>query len=347
MLRPIADLHCDLLHYLVKDPSRTPLATEARCSVPQLRLGGVKLQTLAIFTETEKGSAASGRDQAEVFKLLAGLYPNDFQLLQSPGQFALPPISDRIGIVAAIENASGFCEEEGSLEEGLENLRVIFGKVGRPLYISLTWNTENRFGGGALAGEVGLKDDGRQLLDFLHAKQIAVDLSHASDKLAYDIFSYIDTHHLQIQVLASHSNARAVTDVARNLPDELIREISRRGGVIGLNLIRPFIGPEADTGFVAHMDRMLKLAGEDHVCLGADFFFDDGNTALRRPPEGWFFPDLDNASCYPKLFDLWGKQLQLSENVLNKIAYENLFRFISQLWSEFLKNPGAQPHGSC
>lgn len=335
MPRFIADLHCDLLCYLQGDSSRTPYNEEVRCSIPQLRSGRVRLQTMAIFTMTERGSSLKGMEQAEVFKLLPGLYDQEFQAIQSPAHLAHLVHSDRIGIVAAIENASGFCEEEGPLEEGLEHLRLIFGKVGRPLYIGFTWNTENRFGGGAET-DIGLKEDGRHLLDFLHGKQIAVDFSHTSDALAFDILNYIDAKRLHIPVLASHSNVRSVANMRRNLPDELVKEIIRRGGIIGFNFVKPFVGTEAQEGFTKQLEAFLKLGAEDHLCLGADYFCDDD--VPTRPTsfqlDGWFFDEFADSSCYGKVFDLWRSRLALSDAVLNKIANENMFRFITSIWQE-------------
>lgn len=342
MARHVADLHCDLLSYLQVDPSRDPHHDECRCSVSQLRAGQVRFQTLAIYTETERGSTTKGLEQAEIFKLLSAHYPSDFQVIQSPQQ--LPDLLDtgrnRVGIVAAIENASAFCEEEGPFEEGLDNLRTFFGKMGRPLYISLTWNSENRFGGGSLTS-VGLKEDGKHLLDFLHDKQIAVDLSHASDLLAEEILTYIDQKMLRIQVLASHSNSRSAMTAARNLPDELIREIAKRRGLIGLNVIRPFVGEDPQTGFTKQMEKLLELAGPDVICFGADFFCDEdfiNRPQHRREPGGWYFPNFDDASCYGRILDIWKSELGMTDDVLAKIAYRNLFEMVTRLWREALQH---------
>lgn len=339
MLPHIADLHCDLLFYLRVDPSRSPFNDDSRCSIPQLRKGNVKLQTLAIFTETQQGSSAQGMEQAEIFKTLAGKYPDEFQPVQSPQQLLGLLEGSRIGIISAIENASSFCEEEGLLSDGLENLRTLFGKVGRPLYISLTWNTENRFGGGAKT-QKGLKEDGARLLEFLDGKQIAVDLSHASDLLAVDILSYMDAKNLHIPLVASHSNVRSVTEVWRNLPDELIKEVIRRGGVIGLNFVRPFLGEDPVRGFIRHVEAFMKLGAVNQICFGADFFCDDDVVTLRpgsksySDSDEWFFQDYANASCYGRLLDLLKSELDLSEEALIKLAYGNLFQYIHNVWKE-------------
>lgn len=340
MLRYIADLHCDLLLYLQTDPTRTPFLPAARCCISQLRAGHVKLQTLAIFTETHPGSTEVGMAQAEVFKLLPGKYPEEFQVVQSLQQIGQLLDGSRIGIIPAIENASAFCEEEGPLSEGLERLRIFFGKIGRPLYVSLTWNGENRFGGGSDT-TIGLKEDGCQLLEFLDGKQIAVDFSHASDRLFEEILSYVDLKQLDIPVLASHSNLRAVADVKRNLPDEFVKELFRRGGVIGMNFVQPFVGKEARKGFVAQMEGFLKLGGEDRICLGADFFCDEdagklgvGKVGRAPPADGWYFKEYGDSSSYGALISLWKEELGLSEEAIEKVTYRNVFRYLERIWSK-------------
>lgn len=312
----IADLHCDLLLYLEKNLRRTVNDPESQCSFLQMKKGGVSFQTLAIFTETVKGSSQSGAKQ---FSLFQKLLPNHGTTL-----------------MIAIENASGLIEEEEDLELGFRRLERMLHEIGFILYISLTWNQENRFGGGN-ASKTGLKKDGEALLDFLGSKKIAIDLSHTSDALAYDILNYIDKKGLKIQPIASHSNFRKITAAARNLPDELAIEIVRRKGVIGMNCIRSFMGKDPHD-FLKHFEHGIRLHGEKALCFGADFA-----PVIDFPPEldplkPFYFPGLDNSSCYPKLLDLLREQF--SEESIKQFAHENLQNFLARLSN--LKN-NAEP----
>ena len=304
----IYDLHSDLLCYLANDSSRTAYDRAVRCSIPQLIEGGVKFQALPIFTETAKGSSGRGYQQVLAYKRLA---------LKEIGIDTLP----------AIENASSFSEEEESLEACLRRLEAFQHEIGKILYISLTWNTENRFGGGALTSK-GLTSDGRRLIDYMNEKKIAIDLSHASDPLAFDILNYVEAHSLSLPILASHSNMREVTSVPRNLPDEIALEIWRRGGVVGLNFIRYFIGSETPLNFVKQLEHVFKLGGEKQVCFGADFFYEeDLSLSYRKPPDEVFFSDYGEASAYPRLIDLWQSHMGLSDEILEGIAHKNLESF--------------------
>lgn len=324
----IADMHCDLLCYLSRDPKRTPFDPAVRCSIPQLKEGNVKLQTMAIFTETAPGSADSGHAQAEVYRKLPKLYPDIFEFVH---QGILPETitdSEKIFIVPAIENASSFCEEGEDLEKALQRLADWQRKIGKLSYISLTWNTENRFGGGALT-RIGLKDDGRRLLDYLVQKGIALDLSHASDYLAYDLLNEIDKRNLKLPVVASHSNLRSIVNVPRNLPDDLAKEILRRGGIIGMNFIRFFLGEHSIDNFSCQLESFLKLGASRQVCFGADFYYgDDVSPAHRKPPEVCFFPSYDHAGTYPKVLELWRRHGVASEEMITNVSHQNLIKFL-------------------
>jgi len=312
---PIIDLHCDLLCYLAGSQNHSPYDDGVRCSIPQLQAGNVKLQILPIYTLTEPDSSKKGGKQLEAFQNL----PKPFQQVTDFSNF-----NDSIGVILAYENASGFCSEEDPLDESLKTL----DRIGKIAYISLTWNMENRFGGGALTS-VGLKDDGKRLLDYMHGKRIAIDFSHTSDPLAYSIFEHIDTHQLDIPVMASHSNFRTVTDVPRNLPDDIAKEIIKRKGVIGINFLRRFIGSESTINFAKQLQHGLGIGGEQAICLGADFFFDDDlPPEHRRPADELFFPTVCDASCYGKVIEIWKEHCHLNTKQLQRITHENALHYL-------------------
>jgi len=321
---PIIDFHCDLLCYLALDPRRTPYDPIARCSVPQLKQGNVKMQVMAIFTMTEEGSGRSGEAQMHAFRNLLQKHSQEFTSVHSP-------VEGKIGVMPAIENASGFCEEADDLDAALERLTTWRRKIGTLAYISLTWNMENRFGGGAHSS-VGLKSDGKRLLEYMCAHKIPVDLSHTSDALAYDILNYIDKQGMALAVLASHSNARSVVNVPRNLPDELIKEVVRRRGIIGINFVRDFIGTPSPDFFNRQLDHFCALGAQKHLCFGADFFCtEDVERVLTAPKVSRFFPDYEHSGAYGNVIDLWRKHGVASEEVLADVCHGNAERFLKGL----------------
>ncbi len=322
---PVIDLHADLLLYLASSKGRLPTDLQSRCSLPDLRKGGVKLQVLPIFTYTNPQSVCAGLTQAALYEDLCGMFPSELTRYGSGFDWSGPLIA----LLPAFENASGFCSEEEPFTQGVKRLEQLIAKMGKPAYISLTWNGENRFGGGS-GVSIGLKNDGKRLLEVMNDKQIAVDLSHASDHLACDILDFIDQQNLTIPVIASHSNSRTVADRVRNLPDEIIQEIFRKKGIVGLAFCRQFVG-EDPRFFCDHIAHLLDLKGEDHIALGADFFYEkDLPPHLLHDPDP-FFSDFQNSSCYPAWFEFIFEKMPVSRNLLEKIAFINANCFIEKI----------------
>jgi microsomal dipeptidase-like Zn-dependent dipeptidase len=322
---PVADAHCDLLSYLQTAANASPLADESRCSLPLLEQGGVVLQTTAVFTMTRQGSTQVAAGEVEKLAELLKNYSERVYLLSQTEQLADVPFTGKIALLPAIENASGFCEEHEPLSKGLERLTKIQQQLGRIFYISLTHHTENRFGGGNQTN-IGLKDDGKRLLDHLAHQQIAIDLSHTSDALAHDILLHIDKQQLPLQVIASHSNFRALHNHPRNLPDAIAKEIIRRNGIIGITWLKAYLG-ERPLNLFDHLRYGIGLGAENQMVCGADLFY----YLPEHFPQGVFFDRYSNASDYKTLIADLAAQ-GLSERVQKGFLYRNLLQFLQRLW---------------
>lgn len=312
------DLHCDLMAYLAL--SNTSVQDEVRCSLKNIREGKVKMQVMAMYSSTEKGSVEYVKKQLRCYK----------NLLQTEGVREFFPENfdiknDGLSIIAAVENASGFCEEEMPIETMFENFDTLNSEV-KLMYIGLTHHTENRFGGGNFT-DIGLKEDGKLLLDYIDGKKIAVDLAHTSDQLAFDILNYIDQRNYLIPLIASHSNMRAVFRHNRNLPDELVSEIVKRGGLIGINFVKYFINPEDAEQIYAHIDYALKMGAENSICFGADFFDDRTHPDQTRYP--YFFDEYGTPQSYEKINS---KIAQIfSPEFQKKMSYGNVLSYFERL----------------
>ncbi|WP_306595839.1 dipeptidase [Chryseobacterium sp. WLY505] len=193
--------------------------------------------------------------------------------------------------------------------------------------MGITHHTENRFGGGNNS-DVGLKDDGKVLLDYVSEKNIAIDLAHTSDQLAYGILTYIDQRNYKIPILASHSNYRKVHDKKRNLPDELAKEVIKRKGLIGLNFIRNCVDEKNPEILYEHIQYGLDLGGEDAIAYGADFFFCKNHPDKSRHP--FFFEGYDDASAFNAINTEIEKRF--SSELVEKISHKNALNFIENLY---------------
>lgn len=323
---PIVDLHCDLLLYLANGSARTPYDVQVGCGFPWLKKGGVKLQVMAHFAPTVKDSVQHGLSQSLAYQALLREHSDACYALTKE-KFNTVLAEERLAVMWSIENASTFCDEEELLESAFSRLSDLITTQGKPLYLSLTWNMENRFGGGAHT-DIGLKEDGKRLLEWLHIHQIALDFSHASDRLANDCLAFIDQQKWNLPVLASHSNFREITNVPRNLPNDLAKEILSRRGVIGLNVIRAFVG-QSISHLPNHLAHALALGAHDHIALGADFFYEpDLAPDLRSTQEPYFFDSFTNASAYPSLLTLSQEALKFSDLFTRRWSSVNALAFI-------------------
>lgn len=320
---PVLDMHCDLLSYLARIPDADAYAKDdIACAIPWLQEGNVRTQILAIYTDVNPESMDLAFRQAEIFSELIVRYGQE---LTFADKNFLNNWEDqnKIGVIASIENAAGLGTESASWDEIHQQFDHILAKVKKLAYIGLTHHTENRFGGGNYTEGIGLKDDGRKLLDMMSGKQIPVDFSHTSDLLAEGILNHIDTQNLDIPVIASHSNFREIWDHPRNLSNEFATEIIHRGGIIGINFLRAFLDPEVPERLFDHLIHGFQIGGEKSICFGADYFYTKDFKDPDRFP--FYFPMVENAGKYPSLLE--SLSTKLNEEQLQDLAYSNALNF--------------------
>lgn len=121
-------------------------------------------------------------------------------------------------------------------------------------------------------------------------------------------------------ILASHSCAYALCPHPRNLTDEQLRALSRKGGIVGVNFYPEFLTKEAEANLldvVCHIRHIAEVAGVDAVGLGSDF---DG---MDSTPKG-----LEGANNYEALVQALS-HAGFSKAEIEKITYKNFMRFLA------------------
>lgn len=305
---PWFDAHLDLAYLAEKgrdmhaplDDCRGPLQP-ASITLPSLRDGGVTACLGTLFTEgVEDPAAANAETGAHVYAL------GDADAAYRAGMRQLKLYNAWAG-AGVIE----LMPRRGSAPSGAAPLRLgVLMECADPLpspddlpewveqgliAIGMAWWHQSRYAGGNGTDNAGLTDLGRALVPVMDDLGVVHDLSHLSQRATDELLTLTDA-----PVIASHSNCRALLDGEsnpdwqRHLSDDTIREIARRGGVIGLNLVRNFIrtglDPKSDNDrptvdeAADHVEHICEVVGDRaHVGLGSDM---DGGITANDLPEG-------------------------------------------------------------
>ena len=258
------DMHCDSA--TVALDRGYPLTNgDLHVNFEKLKKNNCAAQCFAIFTD---GANARTSFKAYLHFLSESIKQSDLTLVDSFHRLISPPQS-KFKAILTVENL-GFTE--GNLQE------IADLKDEGVLMASLVWNSENAYAYPNLIfdnglpdfsrGEKrGLKDKGREAVELLDSLKIIVDVSHLSDGGTDEILK-----NRKIPIVASHSNAREICPVSRNLTDKQIKGIADCGGVIGVNFCKDFLGEGEPFELVLkHIKHMIKIGGEGVVAFGSDF----------------------------------------------------------------------------
>ena len=262
------DLHCDTLT-AIEDVAHGAGQT----SVDKLAALGGAAQCFAIFLDKKQGPLWPRFEH--YCDRLEALMAQDSRL-----QLALSP-DEALQIVKRGNVAAILTVEGGDLLAGdMANLHRLYRRGVRLL--TLCWNYPNALGYPNIDCTLpreqidvcrtdgrGLTAFGLDVVDQMNALGMMVDVSHLSDGGFWEALK-----RSKAPIVASHSNARALCGVGRNLSDEMIAALARRGGVMGLCFCYDFLtsgGGEWLDMAVAHARHIYDVGGADVLALGSDF----------------------------------------------------------------------------
>lgn len=206
-------------------------------------------------------------------------------------------------------------ENSSILENDLSNIDIL--QKYSVKIATLTWNDHNCIGDGAMVDNpVGATKFGKSVIREYIRRNIAIDTSHTSDALFYDIASENPKH-----ILATHSNSRKICNHKRNLTDEQFCYIRDKGGIVGINLHKDFLKNDSKptmNDVLNHIYHLLSLGGEDVVALGTDF---DGADVTEVIPTSKYFYRLYNSLI----------ENNFEKSIVDKIFYKNALEFYDKL----------------
>ena len=305
------DLHCDTIMQLLDHPDSGDLYRNTwKIDIEKLQKAHSKVQDFALFINIGKTNDPYGRyeEMRNLCTTQIHLYGEHIQHVLSYQDVESVYESGKIGALMSIE-------EGGVLGGDLDKLKQAYQDGVR--LITLTWNYPNGL------GEPHCGEQHKKLtpkgLEFVEAMQdlgIIVDCSHLNDAGTEQLGDILD-----VPFVASHSNAREVTAHTRNLPDNLIKLIANKGGVIGLNFAQSFLGTSPVSridDIVKHGLYLINKGGEDVVALGTDFDGIKPNTEIK------------DASEMYRLYDAFN-EAGLSVEQCEKLFWKNADRLLKEI----------------
>jgi membrane dipeptidase len=168
----------------------------------------------------------------------------------------------KLGLIYHFQSTEPFEKDLNSIE--------IFYRLGLRM-VQLCYNIKNFVGDGCTERtDCGLSDFGVKVIGELNRLGIVVDCSHTGYRTTMEACEISKK-----PVIASHSNVKAVCDSFRNMTDDQIKAIAKKGGVIGLNGYPNFVArkrkPTLDD-LLDHADYIVKLVGVEHLSVGIDYY---------------------------------------------------------------------------
>lgn len=194
-------------------------------------------------------------------------HSDDYVLLTNIGAIDEARATGRLAVGFDIEGANAIADRP-SLIELYYDLGV--------RWMLVAYNNNNLVGGGCQDDDPGLTDYGREVIAEMERVGMQVCCSHTGHRTVRDVFEVATK-----PVIFSHSNAMALTEHPRNVPDDLIERCATSGGVMGINGLGPFLGNGDDLteDYARHIDHVVQLVGPEHVALGMDYVFDQEELA--------------------------------------------------------------------
>lgn len=309
--------------------------------LPRARSAGMKGGFWALFApspssgdvavaDLSKLPPAITPDQSDALSVTMRLAAGLFELeRRAAGEFRVVRTSAELQQALADDVYFAIFHVEGAemIGEDLAELYVLHQAGLRSL--GPVWSRDNRFASGvpfrfpsSPDTGPGLTGAGKALVKACNELGILIDLSHMNEKGFWDVARLSDR-----PLVATHSNAHAISPTSRNLTDGQLEAIRASGGVVGLNFAVAFLredgGRDTDTPvetMLRHTDHLLEHLGEDGVALGSDF---------------------DGAAIPNAIGDVTGVQTLLQamlqhgygRAVVDKIALQNWLRVLSRVWN--------------
>ncbi len=302
------DLHADLGWHIRKMHHAGENRILERYHLDKLKQGEVMYTAAACFFAGRE----NWEEMLEMIDLTrTEIRSSDVKLILSPED--LDENEERVSMILTVE---GMCGIDRDPEEKIKILYDRGVRIG-----SLAWNDQNALATGNSGDPArGLTELGKRAVRKMNELHMIVDVSHANEKTFWDILDTSDA-----PVIATHSNAKRLCFVERNLTDQQIRALAEKGGLFGMNSCAEFIHEDAEQQDAAHLAMhakyMADLCGIEHIACGFDYM-DFYDYEIKEND----IRSADQTQNFMKALRHTG----MSEEDVRKIGYENVFRFLKE-----------------
>ncbi len=346
----VVDTHNDITSPITDegfDMGARDTSGKIQTDIPRMKEGGLDAEFFSIYVAAryarEGGAARRALDMIDGVYEQVRRHPESLEMAFTVADIRRINRSGKIAALMGIEGGH-------AIEDSLSALRQFY-KLG-VRYMTLTHTNTNNWadsaGGISVQAEKrhgGLSDFGKVVIAEMNRLGMMVDISHVGDETFWDVIEVTKS-----PVIASHSSCRALTNVPRNLTDDMLKAVAKNNGVVMINFYNGFINTEyakagdpmptrsANTAtldmLMAHFEHVIKVAGINHVGIGSDF---DG-------VDGLLPPGMEDVSKLPTItYELLKRGY--SEADVKKVLGENLLRVMAEneRVAKRLQASGAKP----
>lgn len=225
--------------------------------IPRLRAGGLGGQFWSVYVPSTMAPAdavVATLEQIDIVHRMVAKWPETFELALTADDVERAFKRGRIASMIGIEGGH-------QIDSSLATLRMMYDLGAR--YMTLTHNNNPPWADAAADQPThgGLTKFGEEVVHEMNRLGMLVDLSHVSPDTMADALRVTAA-----PVIFSHSSARAVADVPRNVPDAILQQLPKNGGVVMVSFVPGFTSPEV----VAHDRRANAQAAQFKTQFGAD-----------------------------------------------------------------------------
>src|SRR5215470_11847950 len=264
------DSHIDTIQRVMMGEDMGQRHDSGHVDIPRLREGGMRAPFFAFWVPVFfRGAEAVRRtlDLRDAMQSVFDMHKDQIELATTAADIERIVKAHKIAAFLTIEGGH-------AIDDDLRVLRMYHALGIRSMTLTHSRNTNWAASASDRAAHNGLTDFGKEVVREMNRLGMVVDLAHVSDKTFYDALAVTTK-----PVIVSHSSMRAISNVARNVSDDMLRALAKNGGVIGICFGMGFINPKdaealrAATQTEAEAPALTGKALDDYAARNAQKLF--------------------------------------------------------------------------